>query len=114
MLSNFGVGAVYALVGSVALIAVVVVALFGRETQGLTLEESAQMPVTYRRRRRVEPEANAHASGGDSSRSRCSSIWVSSFNRKIRLKTMSLRTQKMAKLARLAASTIAVLSRWDK
>jgi len=42
VLSNFGVGAVYSLVGSVALIAVVVVAVFGHETRELTLEESAK------------------------------------------------------------------------
>ena len=48
VLSNLGVGAVYALVGSVALIAVVVVALFGRETRGLTLEQSAENPVRPR------------------------------------------------------------------
>lgn len=39
--SNFGVAGVYSLVGSVALIAVVVVVIFGRETHGLTLEQSA-------------------------------------------------------------------------
>ncbi|MHB1209819.1 MAG: MFS transporter [Acidimicrobiales bacterium] len=39
--SNFGVAGVYSLVGSVALIAVVVVAVFGRETHGMTLEQSA-------------------------------------------------------------------------
>lgn len=39
--SHFGVAGVYSLVGTVALIAVVVVAVFGRETRGLTLEESA-------------------------------------------------------------------------
>ena len=44
--SNFGVGGVYALVGSVALIAVVVIAVFGRETLGLTLEQSANPNVT--------------------------------------------------------------------
>ena len=43
VLSDLGVGAVYALVGTVALIAVVVVALFGRETRGLTLEQSAEI-----------------------------------------------------------------------
>lgn len=43
VLSNFGVGAVYSLVGSVALIAVVVVFVFGRETHGMTLEESADV-----------------------------------------------------------------------
>lgn len=41
VLSNFGVGAVYSLVGSVALIAVVIVFIYGRETHGLTLEQSA-------------------------------------------------------------------------
>lgn len=41
VLSNFGVGAVYSTVGSVALIAVVVVFFFGRETHGMTLEQSA-------------------------------------------------------------------------
>ncbi len=45
VLSNFGVGAVYSLVGSVALIAVVVVIFFGRETHGMTLEESADVGV---------------------------------------------------------------------
>jgi putative MFS transporter len=43
VLSNFGVGAVYSLVGSVALIAVVIVFIFGRETHGMTLEESADL-----------------------------------------------------------------------
>jgi putative MFS transporter len=46
VLSNLGVGAVYSLVGSVALIAVVVVAVFGRETKGLTLEQSADLTDT--------------------------------------------------------------------
>lgn len=41
VLSNFGFGAVYSLVGSVALIAVAIVFVFGRETHGRTLEESA-------------------------------------------------------------------------
>ena len=41
MLSSFGVGAVYVLVGSVALVSACVVLVFGRETRGLTLEESA-------------------------------------------------------------------------
>jgi MFS transporter, putative metabolite:H+ symporter len=41
VLSNLGVGAVYALVGSVALLAIVVFALFGRETRALTLEQSS-------------------------------------------------------------------------
>jgi putative MFS transporter len=45
VLSNFGVGAVYSLVGTVALIAVVVVAVFGRETRHLTLEQSANPNV---------------------------------------------------------------------
>lgn len=45
MLSNFGVAAVYSLVGTVALIAVVVVAVFGRETRDLTLEQSANPNV---------------------------------------------------------------------
>lgn len=43
VLTNLGVGAVYALVGTVALVAVVVVTLFGRETKGLTLEQSAEI-----------------------------------------------------------------------
>ncbi|MGA2969424.1 MAG: MFS transporter [Acidimicrobiales bacterium] len=41
VLSSFGVGAVYVLVGSVALVSACVVLVFGRETRGLTLEESA-------------------------------------------------------------------------
>jgi putative MFS transporter len=41
VLSGAGVGAVYMLVGAVALVAVVVVIVFGRETHGLTLEQSA-------------------------------------------------------------------------
>jgi len=45
VLSNFGVGAVYSLVGIVALIAVVVVAVFGHETRHLTLEQSANPNV---------------------------------------------------------------------
>lgn len=45
VLSNFGVGAVYSLVGSVALIAVVIVFIFGRETHGMTLEQSADLHV---------------------------------------------------------------------
>ncbi|HEY1762585.1 MAG TPA: MFS transporter [Acidimicrobiales bacterium] len=46
VLSNFGVGAVFSLVGTVALIAVVVLAVFGRETSALTLEQSASLNVT--------------------------------------------------------------------
>jgi putative MFS transporter len=46
VLSNFGVGAVFSLVGTVALIAVVVLAVFGRETSALTLEQSADLNVT--------------------------------------------------------------------
>jgi putative MFS transporter len=42
VLSNFGVGAVFSLVGAVALVAVVVLAAFGRETKDLTLEQSAR------------------------------------------------------------------------
>lgn len=45
VLSNFGVGAVFSLVGAVALSAVVVLALFGRETSELTLEQSADLNV---------------------------------------------------------------------
>jgi len=45
VLSNFGAGAVYALVGTVAMVAVVVVALFGYETRGLTLEQSADVAL---------------------------------------------------------------------
>lgn len=45
VLANFGVGAVYSLVGTVALIAVVIVAVFGRETRDLTLEQSADPNV---------------------------------------------------------------------
>ena len=41
MFSHFGVAGVYSLVGAVALVAVLVVTLFGRETKGLTLEQSA-------------------------------------------------------------------------
>gem|GEM_PF-481105 len=51
VLSNFGVGAVYSLVGSVALIAVVVVFVFGRETHGMTLEQSADPNAPHVRRR---------------------------------------------------------------
>ncbi len=51
VLSNFGVGAVYSLVGSVALIAVVIVFIFGRETHGMTLEESADMNGHVKRSR---------------------------------------------------------------
>jgi hypothetical protein len=40
VLSNFGVAAVYSLVGTVAVIAAVL-AVFGRETRDLTLEKSA-------------------------------------------------------------------------
>jgi putative MFS transporter len=43
VMSNFGVAAVYSLVGTIALIAVVVVAVFGRETRELTLEQSAHL-----------------------------------------------------------------------
>jgi hypothetical protein len=50
-LSNFGVGAVYSLVGSVALITVVIVFVFGRETHGMTLEESANVNAPLRRTR---------------------------------------------------------------
>ena len=46
VMANFGVAAVYSLVGSVALIAVLVVAVFGRETRALTLEQSADPDVT--------------------------------------------------------------------
>jgi MFS transporter, putative metabolite:H+ symporter len=45
VLSNFGVAAVYSLVGSVALMAVVIVFIFGRETQGMTLEQSSVVSV---------------------------------------------------------------------
>jgi putative MFS transporter len=48
LLTNHGAGAVYVLVGVVALIAVVVVAIFGRETRGLTLEESAALSSASR------------------------------------------------------------------
>ena len=41
LFSHFGVAGVYSLVGTIALIAVVVVALYGRETKGLPLEQSA-------------------------------------------------------------------------
>jgi putative MFS transporter len=51
VLSNFGVGAVYSLVGSVALIAVVVVFIFGRETHGMTLEQSADVTAQPHRAR---------------------------------------------------------------
>src|SRR5664280_1188996 len=51
VLSNFGVGAVYSLVGSVALIAVVVVFVFGRETHGMTLEQSADPNALHVRTR---------------------------------------------------------------
>lgn len=54
VLDNLGPGAVYALVGSVALIAAAVVLVFGRETRGLTLEQSAswdQWPAPPRSRR---------------------------------------------------------------
>ena len=47
VLSGEGVGAVYMLVGAVALVAVVVVIVFGRETHGMTLEESAD-PYGFR------------------------------------------------------------------
>lgn len=43
VLSNLGVGAVYSLVGTVALLAVLVLFVFGRETRGLTLEKSASI-----------------------------------------------------------------------
>lgn len=46
MFSHFGVAGVYSLVGTVALIAVVVVALYGRETKGLPLERSATADQT--------------------------------------------------------------------
>jgi putative MFS transporter len=46
VLSNFGVGAAFSLVGAVALIAVVVLAVFGRETSALTLEQSANLIAT--------------------------------------------------------------------
>jgi hypothetical protein len=42
VLSNLGVGAVYALVGSVALLAIFVLALFGLETRALSLEQSSR------------------------------------------------------------------------
>ncbi len=42
--SNFGVAGVYCLVGAVALVAVIVVAIWGRETKGLALEQSATAP----------------------------------------------------------------------
>lgn len=45
VMANFGVAAVYSLVGSVALIAVLVVGVFGRETRALTLEQSADPDV---------------------------------------------------------------------
>lgn len=51
VLSNYGVGAVYSLVGSVALIAVVVVFVYGRETHGLTLEQSADVNAPIARSR---------------------------------------------------------------
>ncbi len=41
LLDNFGVGAVFALVGGVALIAVFIVVRFGHETVGMTLENSS-------------------------------------------------------------------------
>ena len=41
LFSHFGVAGVYSLVGTIALVAVVVVALYGRETKGLPLEQSA-------------------------------------------------------------------------
>jgi putative MFS transporter len=47
LLSGEGVGAVFMLVGAVALVAVVVVIFFGRETHGMTLEESAD-PYGFR------------------------------------------------------------------
>lgn len=41
LLDNWGVGAVFVLVGTVALMAMVVVVRFGHETVGMTLEESS-------------------------------------------------------------------------
>jgi putative MFS transporter len=43
VLSGAGVGAVYMLVGAIALVAVVVVSVFGRETHGMTLEQSSDL-----------------------------------------------------------------------
>ena len=43
LLAHDGAGAAYALVGSVALLAMVIFAIFGRETRGLTLEQSARL-----------------------------------------------------------------------
>jgi putative MFS transporter len=53
LLAHDGAGAAYALVGSVALFAMVVFAVFGRETKGLTLEQSARLstavePIEHR------------------------------------------------------------------
>ena len=44
--SNFGVAGVYCLVGAIAMVAVVVVAMWGHETKGLALEQSAVAPWT--------------------------------------------------------------------
>lgn len=55
VLDNFGVGAVYSLVGTVAMIAVVVIAIFGRETRHLTLEQSARPNGTRSDARVVSP-----------------------------------------------------------
>jgi putative MFS transporter len=43
LLAHDGAGAAYALVGSVALLAMVIFTIFGRETRGLTLEQSARL-----------------------------------------------------------------------
>jgi putative MFS transporter len=49
LLDNFGVGAVFALVGTVALAAVFVVLRFGHETVNMTLEESSSPTLPDRR-----------------------------------------------------------------
>jgi putative MFS transporter len=46
LLDDVGVGAVYALVGAVALAAVTVTWLFGRETKGMNLEEISPQNVS--------------------------------------------------------------------
>ncbi len=45
LLDNYGVGAVFVLVGAVALAAVIVVARYGHETVGMTLEESSSLDL---------------------------------------------------------------------
>ncbi|HEY5438055.1 MAG TPA: MFS transporter [Acidimicrobiales bacterium] len=57
LLDNFGVGAVFVLVGTVALAAVFVVLRFGHETNGMTLEESSLptvRPLRMRSNRTVD------------------------------------------------------------